>query len=222
MSKNDLLLADIKRQGMLPLFYNAGLDDCKRIVHSLYEAGIRVIEFTNRGGNAIFNFRKLVECRNKEWPGLVFAAGTIKDNKDAKTFSKAGADIIICPGVVKSVGKKLTEEGVIWIPGCTTPTEILQAIDLGAPMIKIFPGSLLGPRYIYAIREIFPDTDFMVTGGVEATRESMDSWFRAGVAAVGLGSQLVRKEWVENHEFRKISALAKDMIQIICTIKSPS
>jgi 2-dehydro-3-deoxyphosphogluconate aldolase / (4S)-4-hydroxy-2-oxoglutarate aldolase len=222
MSKDKTIINQIKQQGMLPLFYHAGFEESRSVVQAFYEAGIRIIEYTNRGAGALNNFKQLLELRDKEWPDLLLAAGTIKTVKDAKNFCKAGADFIICPGTVKEVANKVQDAGLLWIPGCQSPTEIILAEQCGARLVKIFPGSLLGPGYITAIRDIFPGIDFMPTGGVDASKESIEAWFKAGAVAVGMGSKLVSKELLDKQDYGTITSLAKELIGIINILKNPS
>jgi 2-dehydro-3-deoxyphosphogluconate aldolase / (4S)-4-hydroxy-2-oxoglutarate aldolase len=222
MSKNKTIHNQIKQQGILPLFYHAGFEESRSVVQALYEAGIRIIEYTNRGNSALNNFKQLIERRDKEWPGLLLAAGTIKNVKDAKAFCKAGADFIICPGVVKEVAKKVQDAGLLWIPGCQTPTEIILAEQCGARLVKIFPGSLLGPGYITAIRDIFPGIDFMPTGGVDTSKENIEAWFRAGVIAVGMGSKLISKELLDKQDYGTITSVTKELMGIINGLKNLS
>src|SRR5690606_29677735 len=82
---------------------------------------------------------------------------------------------------------------VLWVPGCMTPTEISLAEDLGAPLVKLFPGDTLGAGFLKSIKPLFPGMRFMPTGGVNPTEESISGWFDAGVSAVGLGSKLFAK-----------------------------
>ncbi len=215
------LRKQIRNQGFIPLFYNASLEESRAVVSALYDAGIRIVEYTNRGENAISNFRKLIKVRDKEWPALLLAAGTIKSVKDAKAYCKAGADFIICPGVVRGVAKRVEEAGLLWIPGCLTTTEIIMAEQCGARLVKIFPGDLLGSAYIKSIKEIFPDLEFMPTGGIDITKEKLAPWFRAGVAAVGAGTKLLTKDIMANKDYERITALAKELMETIHSIKTP-
>jgi 2-dehydro-3-deoxyphosphogluconate aldolase/(4S)-4-hydroxy-2-oxoglutarate aldolase len=219
MGKHKIIIERIKSQGLIPLFYHEDIEVSKAVVRALYEAGIRIIEYTNRGENALNNFKTLLKLRDKQWPDLLLAIGTIKNVKDAKAYIKAKADFIICPGVIKEVGEKVLEANLLWLPGCTTPTEIMLAEDCGAKLVKLFPGNLLGPGFVTAIKEIFPGIDFMPTGGVEINKENIESWFKAGVCAVGMGSKLITKTALEKKEYTKITSLTKEVLDIIQQVK---
>ena len=153
-------------------------------------------------------------------PGLQLGAGTIKNKIEATEFINEGANFIVCPGVVEEVAKLANNNDLLWIPGCLTPTEIILAEDLGAQLVKLFPGSLLGPSYLAAIKEIFPDLLFMPTGDVETNEENLNSWFKSGATAVGIGSKLISKTLVESKDYAAIETLAKQTLQIVQKIKS--
>ena len=219
MSKISRTIEIIKQQGVLPLFYHDDAEVCMAVAKALYAAGIRLMEFTNRGENAEANFKYLVDERDKQLPGMLLAIGTIKNAKDAKRFIKLGADCVISPGIVKEIGEKTNDEGLLWIPGCMTATEIMQAEASGAKSVKLFPGHLLGPGFMSAIRELFPAMNFMPTGGVEVNRDNLKAWFDAGVCAVGIGSKLISNEILIDRKYGDITQLAKDAMGIISELR---
>jgi 2-dehydro-3-deoxyphosphogluconate aldolase/(4S)-4-hydroxy-2-oxoglutarate aldolase len=145
--------------------------------------------------------------------------GTIKTIADAEQFINAGADFIIAPVVFPPVAKVVQDAGLLWIPGCLTPTEVFTAEMNGAKMVKIFPGSVVGPSYISAIKELFPGLLFMPTGGVDTTAENIKEWFDAGVVAVGMGSKLISKSVLQNQEYEKLTAQTKAVLAILNNIK---
>ncbi len=212
-------MALLIRQGMLPLFYDDDAEVCYAVLKALYAAGIRMAEFTNRGVAAFDNFKYLLQKRDQEMQDMLLAAGTIKDGEDAKKFAKAGADCIISPGMIKEVGAAAQEAGLLWIPGCMTPTEIIISENAGARLVKIFPGQLLGPGFIRAIRELFPKLQFMPTGGVEAEPGNLSAWFDAGVCAVGMGSKLISKEILRERNYNEITRLANHAMGIISEVR---
>ncbi|OZA63813.1 MAG: hypothetical protein B7X72_09815 [Sphingobacteriia bacterium 39-39-8] len=110
---------------------------------------------------------------------------------------------------------------MLWVPGCMTPTEIIQAETMGARMIKLFPGNILGPGFLSAIKEIFPGLLFMPTGGVELDKDNIGAWFKAGVCAVGMGSKLITKQLLEEQNYQQIATDTVKALEIIKSIKSP-
>jgi len=203
----------------LPLFYNEDQEVCNGIVNALYHAGIRVIEFTNRGAAALDNFSALIQHRDQMWPGLLLGAGTIKTVADARAFLIAGADFLISPAFITAIAEIARNENFTWIPGCTTPTEIANAEQYGIDAIKLFPGNLLGPSYVTAIRDIFPDISFMPTGGVTQAADNLKQWFASGVFAVGLGSQLISKDLLNQKNYKRIGEDTANLLALVKAIR---
>ena len=220
MDKKKKLSDLIIEQGILPLYFHAGKDISAEVLKALYRAGIRAVEYTNRGETALENFLHLRKIADKELAGLQIGIGTIKNKIDATEFINEGADFIISPGVTEEVAEVVHRNDLLWVPGCATTTEIMKAEDLDAKLIKLFPGSLLGPSFVAAVKEIFPDLLFMPTGGVETTEENMGAWFKAGVSAVGLGSKLISKELMDTKDFASIESLTRAALQLVKKIRS--
>src|SRR5690349_9148329 len=156
----------IQWQGVLPLFFAEDEAVSIEVLKALYEAGIRVIEYTNRGENALRNFKALKNICASDYKDMLLGVGTIKSADAANAFINARADFLISPAYVDEVFDVAAEKNILWIPGCMTSTEINKAELKSITMVKLFPGSLLGPSYVTAIKEIFPAIQFMPTGGV--------------------------------------------------------
>jgi 2-dehydro-3-deoxyphosphogluconate aldolase/(4S)-4-hydroxy-2-oxoglutarate aldolase len=219
MDKKATLLKLIPEQGILPLYFYKDTDVSLEVLKALYRAGIRTVEYTNRGEAALQNFKKMRELCDAQLKDMYLGIGTIKNGKMAQTFIDAGADFIICPGLVEDVAKVADENNLLWVPGCMTPTEIIRAETLGAKMIKLFPGNILGPEFMSAIKTLFPDLLFMPTGGVDLDKENISKWLKAGVCAVGMGSKLVSKELLEQKNYAKIEELATQALEILKSLK---
>ncbi|MBO9594689.1 MAG: bifunctional 4-hydroxy-2-oxoglutarate aldolase/2-dehydro-3-deoxy-phosphogluconate aldolase [Niabella sp.] len=210
----------IIEQGMLPLYFNADETVSIEVLRALHGAGVRAVEYTNRGEAAFGNFKKLVAIRNEEMPGLLLGIGTVKNLRDAQSYLDAGADFFVSPGFVPEIAAFAAEKEVFYAPGCMTPTEIIAAENAGVKFIKLFPGDMLGPKYLSTIRDIFPKLLFMPTGGVDTTHESIESWFKAGVCAVGMGSKLVSKQLMADKDYATIAASTTAVLNTIQSIKS--
>jgi 2-dehydro-3-deoxyphosphogluconate aldolase/(4S)-4-hydroxy-2-oxoglutarate aldolase len=219
MNKTERVIQQIIQSGLLPLYYHESKDLSINILKSLYQSGIRIVEYTNRGKNALVNFKSLKTIVEQEMPDLLLGIGTIKTVEAAKEFIDSGADFIVSPIVSAEVAKIVLEHNIAWIPGCLTPTEIHQAQVYGARLVKIFPGNLVGPSYVQSIKEIFPDLLFMPTGGVEPEEQNLKSWFTAGVAAVGMGSKLLKTSEIEENNFEALSAYITKVAILIQTCK---
>jgi len=215
------VLAAIQEQGILPMFSSSNETTCINVLKALNHAGMKVIEFTNRCPEALHNFQQVKATRDALFPDMLLGVGTIKTVDDVHKFIDAGADFIVCPGMIPEVGKISVDTGLLWIPGCMTATEIMIAEQTGAKLIKLFPGNLLTPSYIGAIKEIFPGLFFMPTGGVELDRDNMSAWYKAGACAVGMGSKLVSKPLLENERYDTIEERGRQALAIIASYRKP-
>ena len=180
----------VTRHPIVPVFYHADAAHAQQIVQACYAGGLRVFEFTNRGDKALPVFSQLVQYVRANCPDMALGIGTILTAGDAERFIDAGADFVVQPVITVAVGEVCRKHGVPWMPAGSTLNEIYQATQLGADLVKVFPGNVVGPGFIKAIKGPMPSLKLMVTGGVEPTSDSLDAWFKAGVTAVGIGSQL--------------------------------
>jgi len=219
MSKKQEIVDIIVEQGMLPLYFNADETVSVEILRSIYKAGIKAVEYTNRGEAALRNFKKLVALRNAEMLGLKLGIGTIKNLATAEIYVDAGADFMISPGFVKEVAEFCNTIEMLYAPGCMTPTEIIEAENTGVTFIKLFPGNMLGPEFLSGIKDIFPNLLFMPTGGVDTTHENISAWYKAGVCAVGMGSKLISKKLMEQKDYAAIEKLTIETLAIIKAVK---
>jgi len=219
MEKKAAILELIPQQGILPLYFYKDTTVSMEVLKALYAAGIRAVEYTNRGEAALQNFKEMRKLCDTELKGMYLGIGTIKNGEMAQTFIDAGTDYIICPGLVESVAAVADKNNMLWVPGCMTPSEIIKAETLGAKMIKLFPGNILGPGFLSAIKEIFPNLLFMPTGGVELDKDNIAGWYKAGVCAVGMGSKLITKQLLESKDYAQITKATIEALAIIKSIK---
>jgi len=219
MDTKNKLLKLIPEQGVLPLYFYKDTEVSIEVLKALYNAGIRAVEYTNRGEAALQNFKKMREICNHELKGMYLGIGTIKNSIIAQTFIDAGADYIICPGMIEEVARVADKNNMLWIPGCMTPSEIICAENIGAKIIKLFPGNILGPAFMTAIKELFPELLFMPTGGVDLDKENLAAWFKAGVCAVGMGSKLISKNLLEKKGYEKIESLTKQALEMVKSVR---
>lgn len=215
MSKQADIISVIKSQGTIPLFYHDSEAVTIATVEALYNAGIRVFEYTNRGVNALNNFKALVKTRDEKWKDLYLGIGTIKTVDDVHNYGEAKADFIICPGVFPDVAEACKQLNLFWVPGCMTPTEVVTAEANGAYLVKIFPGNVVGAGFISAIKDLFPNLLFMPTGGVDGTEENLRTWFNAGAIAVGMGSKLIDKKTLDEQLFSVLEEKTKAALNLI-------
>lgn len=217
--KKETLLALVPQQGILPLYFYKDTQVSIDLLKALYSAGIRTVEYTNRGEAALTNFKAMRAVCDNELKDMYLGIGTIKNGEMAKVFIDAGCDYIICPGLVESVAKVADANDMLWVPGCMTPTEVIAAENLGAKLIKLFPGNIIGMAFMQAIKELFPNLLFMPTGGVDTTKENIEGWFKSGVCAVGMGSKLVTKAIMDNKQYDELITATKNVLAIISECK---
>lgn len=219
MANTAVITDAIIAQGMLPLFYNSDGGVSVEVLRALFQAGVKAVEYTNRGEAARENFKQLVAVRDNEMPGLFLGIGTIKNMTEARDYMSIGADFLVSPGYVQDIAQYAVVNQIFYAPGCMTPSEIIAAENTGITFIKLFPGNLLGPEFMTTIKDVFPKLKFMPTGGVDTTRENLEAWFESGVCAVGMGSKLVSKKLMEQRNYVAISEATRGVLSTIGEIR---
>ena len=218
-SRIDVVLK-MKETGLVPVFYNSDVEICKKVVRACYSGGAKVFEFTNRGDFAHEVFSTLNKYVIKEIPGLIMGVGSVVDPATTSLYIQLGANFIVSPILNEEMAKVCNRRKISWSPGCGSVSEISRAEELGAEIIKIFPGKEVGgPGFVSALKGPCPWTDIMPTGGVEPTEESLSAWFRAGACCVGMGSKLITKEIIKEKDFKKLEEKVNEAIRIIKSIK---
>jgi 2-dehydro-3-deoxyphosphogluconate aldolase / (4S)-4-hydroxy-2-oxoglutarate aldolase len=204
----------MRETGIVPVFYHKDPEICRNVIKACFDGGIKVFEFTNRGDFAHELFSELNKWAEKEVPDLAIGAGSIVDAGTASLYIQLGANFIVSPVLNPEMAKVCNRRKILWTPGCGTLSEINYAEELGAEIVKIFPGSSVGgPDFVRAIKGPCPWTSLMPTGGVEPTLENLTEWFNAGVTCVGIGSNLISKEHVLKKNWtgltKRVSAAVK-------------
>ena len=208
--------ATMLETGIVPVFYHKDARISKNILKACYDGGIRVFEFTNRGDYAHEVFTKLNKYAALELPDMIMGVGSVMDAATASLYIQLGANFIVSPVLNEDMAKACNRRKILWSPGCGSVSEISQAEELGAEIIKVFPGSQVGgPGFVAAVKGPMPWTSLMPTGGVEPTEESLKDWFTAGVACVGMGSQLLKKSWIENGDYAQITIICQQALEIV-------
>jgi 2-dehydro-3-deoxyphosphogluconate aldolase/(4S)-4-hydroxy-2-oxoglutarate aldolase len=207
------VLNEILRIGVVPVFYHSDLEVAKNVVAACAMGGARIVEFTNRGDNAYRVFSDLVLHFQKADPSIILGVGSVLDPATAALYICSGANFVVGSALNPEVARVCNRRKISYSPGCGSASEISQAEELGVEIVKIFPGdSVGGPDFAKSVLGPTPWTRVMPTGGVEATKASITAWFKAGVAAVGIGSHLIRKEWVQEGNYSAITAKIAEVI----------
>lgn len=199
--------------GLVPLFYHADAEVATQVVAACSRGGGRVVEFTNRGEMAYPVFTQLVRHFAAADPAVILGVGSVVDAPTAALYIAAGANFIVGPNLNPEIARLCNRRKILYMPGAATENEISQAEELGAEIVKIFPGeSVGGPGFIKAVLAPCPWHRLLPTGGVEATEASVSAWIKAGAAAVGMGSKLIRSEALQAQDYDSISATVAEVI----------
>ena len=202
--------------GMVPVFYHADLEVGKQVLRACYEGGVRVFEFTNRGDYAHEIFGALNKHVAHEMPDMLMGVGSVMDAGTAALYIQLGAEFVVSPILSVDIAKVCNRRKIGWSPGCGSLSEISYAEELGAEVVKIFPGTQVGgPAFVKAVLGPCPWTSIMPTGGVAPTEENLRGWFEAGVHCVGMGSKLITKEVTANGDYDTLSKTTAEALAII-------
>lgn len=203
----------IYKQRLMPIFYHADVEVCKNVLKACYEGGCRLFEFTNRGDFAHEVFAELEKYARTELPDMILGVGSIVEPSTASLYMQLGASFIVGPTLNPEVAKVCNRRKVAWVPGCGSLSEISQAEELGAEIVKAFPGNTLGgPKFVKAARGPMPWASIMATGGVTTDEANLKAWFDAGTCCVGIGSSLFSKDIIESSNYEKITELVRQMV----------
>lgn len=216
---NQKIVDTMKRTGVVPLFTHDNAEEAQQVIEAAYRGGVRVFEFTNRKKNSYDVFVHLLKQRSN-YPELMIGIGTIMDGATTKKFIDAGADFIISPILKLEMAEVCRAHNKLWMPGCATLTEIVTAKENGAEVIKVFPGSVLGPGFISSIMPVVPDLQLMITGGVEPNEKNLSAWFKAGAMCVGMGSQLFTKEIIAEKNWTLLEKNVAEALDIVKKLRS--
>lgn len=207
------------RQGAMPLFYDDSFEKSLGLVRAMYQSGMQVIEYINRGPAAFENFRRLRAETAAEMPDLILGAGTIRNTEEAYRFAGAGADFLVSPCFDSWIAATAADLKLLWIPGCMTPTEIHTAWKQGIRLIKIFPAAVLGPVFIRAVKDVYPELIFMPSGGVKVERANLQAWFDSGSSVVALGTDLITRQMKETSDFAALAAKSRQAMDLINEVR---
>jgi 2-dehydro-3-deoxyphosphogluconate aldolase/(4S)-4-hydroxy-2-oxoglutarate aldolase len=182
---------------------------------------MQIFEFTNRGDMAYELFAELVKWSREEMPGLILGVGTVVDAGTCSLYIQMGAKFVVSPLLNEEMARVCNRRKVLWVPGCATASEISRAEELGADLVKLFPGPTVGgANFLKAYLGPCPWSNIMPSGGVSPTVENLTEWFEAGAFCVGMGSQLISHEIIQKGDFKKLEQVARSAMDIIGKLKS--
>jgi len=204
-------VSTLREVGIIPIIRASSADAVMPVAEALLQAGLPVVEITLTVPNAI----DAIGAVAKRFAGkLLVGAGTVTDAESARRAAEAGAEFIVTPCLVREVIEAARRADVAVLPGALTPTEVFEAFRAGGDMVKVFPAqSVGGAAYLRALRGPFPDIPLVPTGGV--TLENVAELFKAGAAAVGVGTELISKDALDRRDYAAIGALAEQFVAAV-------
>lgn len=208
-------LQAMKETGIVPVFYNSDAEISKKVLKACYDGGIRAFEFTNRGDFAQEVFAELVKYAVCELPGMIVGIGSVVDPGTAAMYIQLGANFVVGPLFNPAIAPICNRRLIPYCPGCGSVTEVGMAQEAGCDVCKVFPGDVLGPKFVKGLKAPMPWSQIMVTGGVKPEKENLEAWFKAGVTCVGMGSNLFPKDVIAAGEWDRISELCRNTLAII-------
>jgi 2-dehydro-3-deoxyphosphogluconate aldolase / (4S)-4-hydroxy-2-oxoglutarate aldolase len=222
-SKEDLIF-QMKQIGVVPVFYHPDVDVLMHVVDISYRAGLRVFEFMHQRDNKgprLFNY---IHERIDQYPGIILGAGTVLDAVMTERYIQVGAQFIASPFLRPEMAEVCRANGSLWMPGCTTAADIERAKSLGASVIGILPGNILGHEFLASVKRDFPQLEFIPSGITDLHESSLSKWFEAGALCIKLGTPLFPKEAVNLGDWglieKVIFAHLKNIAKIKSTVKS--
>ena len=204
------VLEKVKKLGLLAVIRGPSAELTVKMVEALVAGGVLGIEVTYSTPDAEGVVRTL---SGKFGDQIVLGMGTLTKPEQASAAKAAGANFIVSPVCEPTLVKTMVDSGLLTMAGAFTPTEVLQAYNLGTDVVKIFPGSLGGPAYVKALKGPFPYIPMMPTGGVSAA--NVAEWFATGVVAVGAGSELCPPQLAKEGKFDEITRRAAEFVQVV-------
>ena len=205
-TRTDIVTA-IEEAGVVAVIRLQEPDKLRAVVEAIGQGGIRAVEVTMTVPGAVELIRQLAPTLPA---GFILGAGTVLDPETAQQVIDAGAQFVVSPVFRRGVIDACHDRGVAAMPGCFTPTEILDAWDAGADVVKVFPATSLGPNFFKDVRGPLPHVKLMPTGGVSL--DNAGDWIRAGAVAVGVGTALLDIKAITSGDYAVLRANAERIV----------
>jgi 2-dehydro-3-deoxyphosphogluconate aldolase / (4S)-4-hydroxy-2-oxoglutarate aldolase len=214
MPKRQDILERMCEKGVVAVVRASSSEQLLDVGKALLDGGVDCIEITMTTPNAL----EVIAACTQELPQALVGVGSVLDQKTAARAIEAGARFVVSPVTRAEVIEEAHRAGLPCVPGALTPTEILTASDLGADMVKVFPGSCFGPSYLKAVLAPMPHLKLTPTGGVDL--RSAAAWIDAGARTLGVGSSLVTKTALASGNLQEISDLAQQYVSIVAEARA--
>jgi len=212
----DEVIRRIEEVGIVPVVRAATVDEATRAVEAISAGGIPVVEITMTVPNAVSVIREVANAHGSK---VLVGAGTVTTTEQAESCIRAGAEFLVSPGLSAPVLSVARVSERLAIPGALTPTELMNAHDHGARLVKIFPcGNVGGPKYLRSLKAPFPKAELIPTGGVNAANAA--EFIAAGAFALGVGADLVDATALREGNLEKIVSAAQELVQAVIAARA--
>jgi 2-dehydro-3-deoxyphosphogluconate aldolase / (4S)-4-hydroxy-2-oxoglutarate aldolase len=215
MTARDTIVRTIEQLGVVAVIRMKDAAKLRAVVDALAEGGVRAVEITMTVPGAVSLIRALASSLPAE---ILLGAGTVTDAGTTRAVIDAGARFVVGPVLRAEVIAACHERDVAAAPGCFSPTEILDAHERGADIVKVFPATALGPQFIKDVRAPMPQLRLMPTGGVSL--DNAGEWIRAGAIAVGAGSALLDARAIEEGRLDVITSNARRIVASVAAARA--
>lgn len=212
----DDVIRKIEEIGIVPVVRAATVEEATRAVEAICAGGIPVVEITMTVPDAISVIRGVAKQYGNK---VLIGAGTVTNAEQAESCLRAGAEFLVSPGLAPPVLAVAKAAGKLAIPGALTPTELMNAQNEGARLVKIFPcGNVGGAKYLRSLKAPFPKALLIPTGGVNAANAA--EFIAAGALALGVGADLIDAKALREGNLEKISTAAQELVQAVATARA--
>lgn len=202
------MLDKIKEEGVVAVVRAKDHQEALGYIKACINGGVKALELTYTIPNVV----ELIKYVTENYTDALVGVGSVLNGKMAKDAIEAGAIYVVSPGYSEEVNIVCQEMNTVYLPGCMTVTEVMNALDKGNKMVKLFPGEIFGAKYVKALKAPIPYVEIMPTGGVSI--DNIEEWFKMGVSCVGVGSSLLGAGSLED-----IENLAKEFKKKIVQIR---
>ena len=204
------LLSKMKEEGIVAVVRAENKEKGEKVIDAIVKGGINFIEITMTVPGAV-DIIKDLSNKYKDNPDIVIGAGTVLDPETARMVILAGAEFVVSPSLNADTVRLCNRYRIPVMPGIMTVKEAVEALELGVDVLKVFPGNAFGPSIISAFKGPLPQAEFMPTGGVSV--DNVDKWFKAGVVAVGTGSNLTAG--AKTGDYDLVTKTAKEFVAAV-------
>lgn len=209
MEKTELL-SKMKQEGIVAVVRAENKEKGEKVIDAIVKGGINFIEITMTVPGAVDIIKELSE-KYKDDEKIVIGAGTVLDPETARMVILAGAKFVVSPSLNPETVKLCNRYRIPVMPGIMTVKEAVEALELGVDILKVFPGNAFGPSIISTFKGPLPQAQFMPTGGVAV--DNVDKWFKAGVVAVGTGSNLTAG--AKTGDYDAVTKMAEEFVAAV-------